>query len=94
MKVKVKNLSEEEIDTLIIAQADDDDAWEKPIFVNRKKVFSIVPPIKIDKDVLNGTPVFEGTRVPAAALLDNLEVSVSLDKFLENFLTVKREQAV
>ncbi len=63
-------------------------------FVNRKKIFSIVPPIKVDKGILNGTPVFEGTRVPVLALLDNLEVGVSLDEFLENFPTVKREQAV
>ena len=51
-------------------------------------------PINIDKEILSGTPVFRGTRVPVAALLDNLEVGVSLDSFLENFPTVKREQAV
>ncbi len=51
-------------------------------------------PIKVDKEILSGTPVFEGTRVPVSALLDNLEVGVSLDEFLENFPTVKREQAV
>jgi len=89
-----KKLSEKEIDALAVAQADDDDAWEKPIYVNRKKAFSIVPPIKIDKDILNGEPVFEGTRVPVAALLDNFEAGVSLNEFLENFPTVKREQAV
>lgn len=89
-----KKLSEKEIDGLVVAQADDDDAWEKPIFVNRKKMFSIVPPINIDEEILNGTPVFEGTRVPVSALLDNLEADVSLDGFLENFPTVKREQSV
>ncbi len=89
-----KKLSEKEIDALVIAQANDDDAWEKPIFVNRKKIFSIAPPVKIDKNILSGTPVFEGTRVPVSALLDNLEVGVSLDEFLGNFPTVKREQAV
>ena len=51
-------------------------------------------PINIDGEILSGTPVFEGTRVPVSALLDNLEVGVSLDGFLENFPTVKREQAV
>jgi len=51
-------------------------------------------PIKIDSEILSGTPVFEGTRVPVSALLDNLEVGVSLDEFLENFPTVSREQAV
>ena len=89
-----KKLSEKEIDALVVAQVDDETAWEKPIFVNRKKIFSLAPPIKVDKDILSGTPVFEGTRVPVAALLDNLEVGVSLDDFLENFPSVKREQAV
>ena len=51
-------------------------------------------PINIDAQILDGTPVFAGTRVPVAALLDNLEVGVSLDEFLENFPTVAREQAV
>ncbi len=51
-------------------------------------------PINVDEDILSGTPVFQGTRVPVAALLDNLEVGVSLDGFLENFPMVKREQAV
>lgn len=51
-------------------------------------------PIVVDREILGGTPVFEGTRVPVAALLDNLEVGVSLDEFLENFPTVRREQAI
>ena len=51
-------------------------------------------PINVDKEILSGTPVFMGTRVPVSALLDNLEVGVSLDVFLENFPTVSREQAV
>ncbi len=90
----MNNLTEKEIDELVISQTNDDDAWEKPIYVNRKKIFSTIPVINIDKDILSGTPVFEGTRVPVSALLDNLEVGVSLDEFLENFPTVKREQAV
>ncbi len=51
-------------------------------------------PINVDKEILSGTPVFEGTRVPVSALLDNFEVGVSLDEFIENFPTVRREQAV
>lgn len=51
-------------------------------------------PINVDKEILSGTPVFVGTRVPVSALLDNLEVGVSLDEFLANFPTVQREQAV
>jgi uncharacterized protein (DUF433 family) len=51
-------------------------------------------PIAIDREIMSGAPVFAGTRVPVAALIDNLEVGVSLDEFLENFPTVTREQAV
>jgi len=49
-------------------------------------------PITVDPDVLGGTPVFRGTRVPIDALLNNLEAGVSIDEFLENFPTVSREQ--
>ena len=51
-------------------------------------------PISIDREIMSGVPVFTGTRVPVSALLENLEVGVSLDEFLENFPTVSREQAV
>ena len=51
-------------------------------------------PINVDPEIMSGTPVFEGTRVPVDALLNNLEAGVSLDEFLENFPTVTREQAV
>lgn len=51
-------------------------------------------PITIDREILSGTPVFTGTRVPVSALLENLEAGVSLDEFLENFPTVSHEQAV
>ncbi len=93
-----KNLTENEIDALVILQADEDEAWEKPIRINRKKVFSLSFPQPSEvvsvKDILSGTPVFRGTRVPVSALLDNLEVGVSLDEFLENFPSVRREQVV
>ena len=51
-------------------------------------------PITIDREILSGTPVFRGTRVPVDALLTNLELGVSLDEFLENFPSVTREQAL
>ncbi|HVS20407.1 MAG TPA: DUF433 domain-containing protein, partial [Pyrinomonadaceae bacterium] len=51
-------------------------------------------PISIDPEIMSGTPVFEGTRVPVEALLNNLAAGVSLNEFLENFPTVNREQAV
>ncbi|HEY0050298.1 MAG TPA: DUF433 domain-containing protein, partial [Pyrinomonadaceae bacterium] len=90
--------TEKEIDELVISQADDDEAWEKPIRVNREKVFSLNFPqpseIVSEKEILSGKPVFRGTRVPVSALLENPEAGVSLDEFLENFPTVRREQAV
>lgn len=51
-------------------------------------------PINVDPEIMSGTPVFEGTRVPVDALLNNLEAGVSLDEFLENFPSVTREQAL
>jgi uncharacterized protein (DUF433 family) len=51
-------------------------------------------PIVVDPEIMSGSPVFSGTRVPVSALLENLEVGVSLDEFLENFPTVTRDQAV
>ncbi len=51
-------------------------------------------PIKVDPEILSGAPVFLGTRVPVDALLNNIEDGLSLDEFLDNFPTVKREQAL
>ena len=50
----------------------------------------------IDKDpeILGGTPVFSGTRVPVRILMEYLEAGDRLDDFLENHPTVSREQAV
>ena len=50
--------------------------------------------INIDQDILSGQPVFTGTRVPVESLFDHLEAGVSLDDFLDNFPSVKKEQAV
>ena len=47
-----------------------------------------------DPEILGGTPVFRGTRVPVKNLLDYLAAGDSLDQFLDNFPTVSREQAV
>ncbi len=51
-------------------------------------------PITIDPEIVSGTPVFKGTRVPVEALLTNLEAGLSLDEFLQNFPTVTRQQAI
>ena len=45
-------------------------------------------------DILGGTPVFSGTRVPVRTLMEHLEAGDRLDEFLEDFPTVSREQAV
>lgn len=46
-----------------------------------------------DKEILGGIPVFAGTRVPAQTLFDYLEAGDSLDEFLDDFPSVRREQA-
>jgi len=47
-----------------------------------------------DPEILGGTPVFRGTRVPFKNLLDYLEGGHTLDKFLEEFPSVTREAAI
>jgi len=47
-----------------------------------------------DPEILGGTPVFVGTRVPAQTLFDYLEGGETLDEFLHQFPSVKREQAL
>ncbi len=52
------------------------------------------PVIHSDPEILGGTPVFVGTRVPAQALIDYLEGGHPLDEFLDDFPSVSREQAI
>jgi uncharacterized protein (DUF433 family) len=47
-----------------------------------------------DPDILGGTPVFVGTRVPARSLFDYREAGDTLDEFLHQFPSVKRDQAI
>ncbi|MDE0027729.1 MAG: DUF433 domain-containing protein [Spirochaetaceae bacterium] len=47
-----------------------------------------------DPEILGGTPVFVGTRVPVQALLDYLEAGRPLAEFLDDFPTVARGQAI
>ena len=51
-------------------------------------------PIERNLDILGGTPVFSGTRVPVRTLMEHLEAGDRLDDFLEDFPTVSREQAL
>lgn len=55
---------------------------------------SIDQVIVCSKDILSGTPVFKGTRVPVKNLIDYLEAGDSLEEFLDDFPSVSREQAV
>ena len=50
--------------------------------------------VHTDPEIMGGTPVFVGTRVPAQSLFDYLEAGDSLGDFLEAFPTVSREQAI
>ena len=50
--------------------------------------------IHSDPDILGGTPVFSGTRVPIKNLLDYLEGGDTLDAFLDDFPSVSRQQAI
>ncbi len=50
-------------------------------------------PISVDRDILGGTPVFAGTRVPVQAMFDYIEACERLDDFLVDFPSVSREQA-
>ncbi len=45
-------------------------------------------------DIMSGTPVFAGTRVPVQSLIDYLEGGQTIDDFLDGFPTVTREQVV
>jgi len=50
--------------------------------------------IHCDPEILSGTPVFMGTRVPVRILFEYLAAGDNLDKFLDAFPSVRREQAV
>jgi uncharacterized protein (DUF433 family) len=47
-----------------------------------------------DPDILGGTPVFRGTRVPVQTMLDYFSAGQALDEFLDDFPSVKHEQVV
>ena len=50
--------------------------------------------VESSPDVMGGTPVFTGTRVPAETLIDYLEAGDSINEFLSDFPTVSREQVL
>ena len=50
--------------------------------------------VHTDPEILGGTPVFAGTRVPIKSLFDHIEAGESIDYFLEGFPGVRREQVI
>lgn len=50
--------------------------------------------INVDAEIMNGTPVFWGTRVPVKNLFDYLESGETLEQFLDDFPSVKKKQAI
>jgi len=62
--------------------------------LERRGIMSQSAIITASPDVMSGTPVFAGTRVPVQTLLDYLKAGDSIDDFLEGFPTVKREQVI
>jgi uncharacterized protein (DUF433 family) len=52
------------------------------------------PVISRDPEVMGGTPVFSGTRVPIQTFIEYLEAGDSIDQFLEGFPSVTREQVI
>ncbi|HAN45019.1 MAG TPA: hypothetical protein DCQ32_00485 [Cyanobacteria bacterium UBA8156] len=50
--------------------------------------------VSISAEIMGGTPVFPGTRVPVQTLLDCLKAGESIDDFLDGFPTVTREQVI
>ena len=52
------------------------------------------PVVSCSPNVMGGTAVFRGTRVPVQTLLDYLEAGESIDDFLEGFPTVTRQQVI
>lgn len=50
--------------------------------------------INVDPDIMSGTPLFSGTRVPVKNLFDYLETGDTLETFLDDFPSVTKEQAI
>ncbi|MEA5619637.1 DUF433 domain-containing protein [Cronbergia sp. UHCC 0137] len=59
--------------------------------MSKSNYFSV---ISVSQEIMSGTPVFTGTRVPIQTLLDYLTAGDSIDDFLDGFPTVNREQVI
>jgi uncharacterized protein (DUF433 family) len=62
--------------------------------VTTEQKASLAGVVSVDSGIMHGTPCFTGTRVPVQTLLDYIEDGDTLDSFLRDFTTVKREQAI
>ena len=63
-----------------------------PVLIEMKSMRSKA--ICRNPDILGGTPVFSGTRVPVRILIEHLEAGDRIDDFLDSYPTVSREQAI
>jgi uncharacterized protein (DUF433 family) len=67
-------------------------AYLKDVTAEQKA--SLAGVVSVDPAIMHGTPCFTGTRVPVQTLLDYIEEGDTLDNFLRDFSTVKREQSI
>ena len=58
------------------------------------KTMDLTGLVHSDPDIMGGTPVFVGTRVPVESLFDHLKAGDSIEVFLDGFPSVKREQVL
>jgi uncharacterized protein (DUF433 family) len=74
------------------ADASDNGVWRLQAAVNVGHMGTNV--VSTSPDIMGGTPVFPGTRVPVQTLLDYIEAGDTIDEFLRGFPTVTREHVV
>ena len=58
------------------------------------KQFVMTDVIQVNPNILGGTPVFKGTRVPVEVFFDHMEAGVTIEEFVQDFSTVTKEQCV
>ncbi len=58
------------------------------------KQFVMIDVIQVNSNILGGTPVFKGTRVPVEVFFDHMEAGVTIEAFVQDFSTVTKEQCV
>jgi uncharacterized protein (DUF433 family) len=64
------------------------------LWLERRRSMKESSVVRSDSNILGGTPVFVGTRVPVGALIDYIEGGHSLSEFLDDFPTVSREVVI